>query len=479
MGKAGVEEWNRKIPRIATFVAGLGIGRETDQATLRAEVGEERLCRRPDTGETVGLFLDAQVAHDGNAVRGVRNGQRGLLAVVGNQSGRTRAEPDGDGAFRVEQEHGSGPVGSAGMAPEAPRDGGEFRMSGTRAEIGEGLLEALVGAVSRIAPEGAAVRFLLVIGRPEQRTAPLPCERLPMQVVGRGLASAASALPATVLVDDDAAQLGDTGRKPERVGRAEREFAGVRRAGIRDLGVGRVERGGRGSSGGEECHQRLGEDLFTVFVGVDGIAIEEMGMELRRLDVVGPRRGHVDVGAAFLGGELPQRFAIGSGAGVRRLGQRVGVAGVDGSKGSGAKEDLHLGQTFAELMDDFADAGDVLLADAADEDEVWSARQDVLPDPVLLLVMLATAAAADVDGGLDVGPGIRLGQFRDPAGAHGVVDDAVAQGEQTERAALGEDAAGAAELRPVVRRCAETPGRHPGLDHGDLPRSNTPTLSPA
>ena len=122
---------------------------------------------------------------------------------------------------------------------------------------------------------------------------------------------------------------------------------------------------------------------------------------------------------------------------MRCLSEGIGVAGIGGAEGSGEEEDFDLGEAGAELFDDFAGVVDSFLADAADEDEVGLAREDVFLDAVLLFEVSAVATAANVNGGLDEGLWIGFGEFGDPAGAHGIVDDAVAKGEDAKLSSFG------------------------------------------
>ena len=120
------------------------------------------------------------------------------------------------------------------------------------------------------------------------------------------------------------------------------------------------------------------------------------------------------------------------------------------------------------LADHFADARDILLADAADVHQVRLPRENVLVDAAFLAVVLAAAASADIHRRRYCCLRIRLPELRHPARAHRVVDDAVAERQQPQLAALGQYAARARKVRPVVRRRREAAGRHLRLDRRDL-----------
>ena len=229
-----------------------------------------------------------------------------------------------------------------------------------------------------------------------------------------------------------------------------------------DLGHGRPIR--RGPEGQHD----LGQNLLARLVGVDNVAIEQVRMHLRRTDVFRPRPSHVEVRAALFGGQCLQRSAVGAGAGVRGPGQRRSIARVGRAERAGGEQDVHLGQRRTQLADDFADAVDVLLADAADINQVRLPRENVLRHAVLLAVVLAAAPAPHVDRGLNASLRIRRLQLGHPAGSHGVIDNAVAEGEQAQVAAFGENAARARQSRPVRRRGSELPGRHVLLNYRHL-----------
>jgi hypothetical protein len=120
------------------------------------------------------------------------------------------------------------------------------------------------------------------------------------------------------------------------------------------------------------------------------------------------------------------------------------------------------------LVDHFANARDVLLADAADEDEVGLPWDDVLRHPAFLPVMLTAAAAPHIHRGLDACLGIRLLQLGNPTGPHRVVHNAVAQRQQAQIAALSEQAARAPQMCPIGGRPIKLAGRHRLLDGRDL-----------
>ena len=52
---------------------------------------------------------------------------------------RAGAQPDGGDAFGMERGHDIGPDAAAGVSPETPGNGRQFRMPGLGGEIGEGL----------------------------------------------------------------------------------------------------------------------------------------------------------------------------------------------------------------------------------------------------------------------------------------------------------------------------------------------------
>ena len=153
---------------------------------------------------------------------------------------------------------------------------------------------------------------------------------------------------------------------------------------------------------------------------------------------------------------------------MRRLRQGLWIAWVGRAKGPGRQQDLHLRRPGAQLVDHLSDTLDIPLADAADENQIRPARDDIGGDAVQFLEMLATASAAHIHRGFNPGLGIGLRQPGHPTGTYGVVDDAVAQRQQAQFAPFGEDLAGPSERPPVGRRRREMAFGHGGLNLGNL-----------
>ena len=117
----------------------------------------------------------------------------------------------------MQNRHAARPVSAATVAPECPGDLGQFRMTGHVPEIEERLLERGARAVPGIAPHLAVCLLRLLVGRRHQRAVVLFRQCLPMQVPRTGKAGFAGTFPASVLVDDKAAQGFHSRRNPDGV----------------------------------------------------------------------------------------------------------------------------------------------------------------------------------------------------------------------------------------------------------------------
>ena len=156
---------------------------------------------------------------------------------------RAGAHPHRDDAVGMKSGHHIGPDAAAGVSPQNPGDGHQFRMPRLGGEIVEGLEEGLFRAAARIEPEFRASRrdvgFFVqhVITGAEQGAVPFLRQRLPVQVIGGGGAFLGGRGAGAVLVDDDAAKRLHAVGNPERVGDAHLQFVRGGRGGIFNRGV--------------------------------------------------------------------------------------------------------------------------------------------------------------------------------------------------------------------------------------------------
>ena len=112
------------------------------------------------------------------------------------------AHPHRDHAVGMKSGHHIGPDTAAGVSPQSPGDGLQFRMPGLGGEIVEGFEESLFRASARIEPQfrapGGEVVFFVqhVVTGAEQSAVPFLRQGLPVQVIGGGGPSLEAVVPA-------------------------------------------------------------------------------------------------------------------------------------------------------------------------------------------------------------------------------------------------------------------------------------------
>ena len=121
--------------------------------------------------------------------------------------------------------HQARPKPAAGMSPQTPRDVFDFGMPRRIRKVAERLPKPRIGTVARVAPQPTRLARAGFVTGTDQPAVPLACQRLPVQIVGRGQPARGRAGTASVLMHNQPAKTFNSRRDPQKIVHEQRQFA--------------------------------------------------------------------------------------------------------------------------------------------------------------------------------------------------------------------------------------------------------------